>query len=115
MTSGADQVTDEVVRLARQRLRPAKIAAHLNIEIESVYNRLSYARRKGLAVPRFTTSDGGPSGGRALIPEQTLEGLKGHAAKRGMEPRELASLIIVTVVDCGLIDAVLDDGEEIDV
>jgi hypothetical protein len=34
-----------------------------------------------------------------------------HAARRNMHPNCLARLIVETVVDEGIIDAVLDDGE----
>ena len=55
-----------------------------------------------------------PSHGRAiLIPESVLRALRRAAARRGLTPHELARLLVVTVADNGLVDAVLDDAGEI--
>lgn len=51
--------------------------------------------------------------GRAvLVPTDVLDALGPHAAKRGVSVNSLARLIVCTVVDEGMIDAVLDDGAE---
>lgn len=48
--------------------------------------------------------------GRAVIvPVDVLNALSRHAARRNMHVNALARLIITTVVDDGMIDAVLDD------
>ncbi|MBF6560522.1 MAG: hypothetical protein IVW56_09545 [Candidatus Binataceae bacterium] len=49
-------------------------------------------------------------GRTVLFAVDILEALGPHAAKRGMHPNHLARLIVETVVDEGMIDAVLDDG-----
>lgn len=51
--------------------------------------------------------------GRAVIfPVDILNALCPHAARRGIAANSLARLIVTTVVDEGMIDAVLDDNGE---
>ena len=51
--------------------------------------------------------------GRAVIfPADVLAALGPHAARRGIHPNHLARLIVSTVVDENMIDAVLDDNGE---
>lgn len=46
-----------------------------------------------------------------LFPIELLDALAPHAARRGVKVNELARRIVETVVDGGLVDAVLDDRE----
>jgi transcriptional regulator with XRE-family HTH domain len=49
-------------------------------------------------------------GRTVLFPTDVLDSLGPHAAKRNMHPNALARLIVETVVDDDMVDAVLDDG-----
>ncbi|WP_327195940.1 hypothetical protein [Novosphingobium capsulatum] len=51
--------------------------------------------------------------GRTVVfPIDVLDSLGPHAARRCITVNHLARLIVSTVVDEGMIDAVLDDGED---
>jgi hypothetical protein len=45
------------------------------------------------------------------FPVEILDALGPHAARRGMNPNQLARLIVEQVLDDRLVDAVLDDAE----
>lgn len=47
-----------------------------------------------------------------LFPRDVLDALGPHAARRGIHPNSLARRIVETVVEQGLVDAVLDDLEK---
>ncbi len=52
--------------------------------------------------------------GRTLVvPTDVLCALGPHAARRGITVNHLARLILTTVVDEGMVDAVMDDAEDI--
>lgn len=48
-----------------------------------------------------------------LFPIDVLAALGPHAAKRGIHPNHLARLIVSTVIDENMVDAVLDDAEDL--
>lgn len=48
-----------------------------------------------------------------LFPVDVLSALGPAAARRGMHPNHLGRLIVETVVDEDMIDAVLDDGQDV--
>lgn len=53
--------------------------------------------------------------GRAvLFPVDVLAALGPHAARRGIHPNSLARLIVETAVDENMIDAILDDADELE-
>lgn len=53
--------------------------------------------------------------GRAILfPVDVLAALGPHAARRGIHPNSLARLIVSTAVDENMIDAILDDADELE-
>jgi len=48
------------------------------------------------------------------VPIDVLEALEPHAARRNISAETLVGRIIVAVVDSGLVDAVLDDVDQLD-
>jgi hypothetical protein len=106
------QTTEQrVVSLALTGVRPLLIAEEVGCRPQTVYHYLGLARKRGIAIPKFKTGSGW-NGNRFLVAvDPAIKGaLDGPAAARGIDPRELAVLILTTVVDGNLIDAVLDDG-----
>lgn len=101
-----------IIELAEQGMRPMVISELVGLRPQTVYHYLGLARKRGKAIPKFRTGSGW-GGGRFLVPvdPSMKDALAGAAAKRGIDPRELATLILNTVVNSGLIDAVLDDRE----
>lgn len=53
-------------------------------------------------------------GRTVVVPVDVLDALGPHAARRGISTNHLARLIIATVVDEDMIDAVLDDADDAD-
>ena len=53
-------------------------------------------------------------GRTVVVPVDVLNALNPHAARRGIHPNTLARLILCTVVDEDMVDAVLDDAVEIE-
>lgn len=52
------------------------------------------------------------NGRTVVFPIDILEALRPHAEKRNTTPNALARMIVDTVVDEGIIDAVLDDEDQ---
>jgi hypothetical protein len=107
-----DSAESRIIALAEQGMRPIVIAETVGRRPATVYHYLGLARKRGKAIPKFRTGSGW-GGGRFLVPvdPSMKDALAGAAAQRGIDPRELATLILNTVVHAGLIDAVLDDVE----
>jgi hypothetical protein len=103
----------QIIALAEQGMRPCEVAEIVGRRPATVYHYLNLARKRGKAIPKFRTGSGW-GGGRFLVPvdPSMKDALAGAAAQRGIDPRELATLILNTVVNGGLIDAVLDDLDE---
>lgn len=55
-----------------------------------------------------------PLGRAVMVPQDVLNALGPHAAKRNISVNHLARLIVSTVVDEGMIDAVMDDADTLD-
>ncbi|MGV3651048.1 MAG: hypothetical protein ACO1OK_06450, partial [Devosia sp.] len=53
-------------------------------------------------------------GRMVLLPQDLIAALRRPAAKRGVSANQLARMIVEAVSDGKLIDAVLDDAEEVD-
>lgn len=52
------------------------------------------------------------NGRTILFPRDVLDRLGPHAAKRGIHPNSLARMIVEVAVEEGLVDSILDDGDE---
>ena len=102
--------TIQIAELGIQGCRPAKIAEQLGIRVERVYHAFRTARRNGIDVPKYGTTGMRHTETRVKINPALRGVLAPHAATRGLKTGELAQLILRTVAEDGLIDAVLDDG-----
>jgi hypothetical protein len=101
-TLGYPSRTAAVLALRAQKLPTAAIARRLGIEPKTVVALECSADRC-----RQLVADGNQT---VLFSGELLEDLCPHAARRGISVRRLIRLIIETVVDHDLIDAVLDDA-----
>jgi hypothetical protein len=100
-TLGYSSRTEAVLALRQEEVPIAEIAARIGIEPKTVVAlELSGARSRRLAADGSRT---------ILFPPDILRRLEPHAAQRQVSVNELARSIVETVVDEGLIDAVLDD------
>ena len=97
------------VKLAQTGMGVDEIARTLNLTRASVNTYLSVARAWGMEVPgrqkagRFTRID---------LSHPDRVALTAAAEARGLTMAELASKLIAAVVQGGLVDAVLDDGDD---
>ncbi|MFO6448637.1 hypothetical protein ACLBKU_15995 [Erythrobacter sp. NE805] len=99
--------TAAVLGLRQQGLTTRQIANAIGISTSTVT-----ALECGSSRPKRERSDYQYLGRAVLVPTDVLHALGPHAAKRGVSVNGLARLIVCTVVDEGMIDAVLDDGAE---
>ncbi|WP_086733754.1 hypothetical protein [Erythrobacter colymbi] len=99
--------TAAVLGLRQQGLTTAQIGQAIGISSKTVT-----ALECGSSRPKRERSDYEYLGRAVLVPTDVLDALGPHAAKRGISVNGLARLIISTVVDEGMVDAVLDDGAE---
>jgi transcriptional regulator with XRE-family HTH domain len=99
--------TAAVLGLRQQGLNTGQIAQAIGIKPQTVT-----ALECGSSRPQRERSDYQYLGRAVLVPTDVLDALGPHAAKRGISVNNLARLIVSTVVDEGMIDAVLDDGAE---
>lgn len=99
----------EAVDLAKAGVRPARIAAELGLSLQQVYGHISYARRRGEDIPRFSTAGTRQRRGVSLAQEER-DLLAPHAALRHIDVVELAERILSRVIEDNIVDAVLDDG-----
>ncbi len=53
-------------------------------------------------------------GRTVVIPAEVLERLEPHAQRRGITVNALARRIVAIAVDEGMVDAILDDGHEME-
>jgi transcriptional regulator with XRE-family HTH domain len=107
-TLGFASRTAAVLGLRQQGMSTREIARAIGIGVSTVSALEHSSGRKQARRER-------PSevlGRTVVIPIDVLDALGPHAAKRGVHPNSLARLIITTVVDEDMIDAVLDDAAE---
>jgi hypothetical protein len=103
-TLGYASRTDAVIGLRSQHLSTEDIAARIGIEKRTVVAlELSAARSRRRPQSCRTV----------LIPVDVLASLSPHAAKRGIAPNELIRRLIEACIDDKIIDAVLDDAEQV--
>lgn len=90
--------------LRKQGLSNAEIAARIGITAKqaSCFVYRATHKRSGRPYDRRTYN--------VRISRDVIEDLAPHAEKRGLHPHALARLLVATVVDDEMIDAVLDDG-----
>lgn len=96
--------------------KPLTLATEYGVSRSAIYQAIEAARLAGVAVPDFT--DGRPRGERAprasvRVGNKLQAALGQHAARRRIDIATLCRLILNAVADGGLVDAVLDDADEI--
>jgi hypothetical protein len=100
--------TAAVLGLRQQGLSTTQIANALGIE-----NKTVCALELGSSRPRREPSPSTMLGRTVVIPIDVLDALGPHAARRCISVNSLARLIVSTVVDDNMVDAVLDDAESL--
>lgn len=107
-TLGFASRTDAVLALRSQRKSTGEIARLIGIKEKTVLDlEYSAGRRKRQSRPSEEF------GRTVIFPLDLLARLGPHAAKRGIHVNHLARLIVETVADEGIIDAVLDDADAV--
>lgn len=109
-TLGYPNRTEAVLALRGQGLGTAQIAARIGIETKTV-GALEASAARSKARARRPAEEQGRT---VLFPIDVLNGLRRPAEKRRIHPNHLARLIIEAVVDGNLVDAVLDDADDLD-
>lgn len=105
-TLGYPSRTAAVLALRGKGKTTRQIATTIGIDIKTV------AALECSAARTRKTRPAEQLGRTVLFPLDVLESLAPHAAKRCMHPNRLARLIVETVVDEAMIDAVLDDADD---
>lgn len=108
---------ERIVSLALARVPPREIAERLALAPEDVHSAISYARRKGVDIPRFV---GGPRAGHAAprsrgvrIPATHYHVLHDEARRRGLPgPGALVHALLGAICTDRLFDAILSEDEE---
>lgn len=101
--------TDAVISMRSQGLTTRQIGERLCIADNTV-TALEHSSGRS---KRRAARPAEEMGRTVLFPRDILDQLGPHAARRGIHPNSLARLIVATVVDEGMIDAVLDDQEDL--
>ena len=107
-------MTRRIIQLGEEGLSPADIQRELRTaNIRTIYSALSYARRRGADIPRYSGRKKAPTveitPDAVAFPPSVLADMKPAADARGITVEQLARKLIANVVEDGLIDAVLDD------
>ncbi|MEX2630008.1 MAG: hypothetical protein WD341_08730 [Tistlia sp.] len=109
-TLGYPSRTDAVIALRRQGLTTREIAARIGIKATTVV-ALEHSARRSMK----RTARAAEQLGRTLVlPVDVLDRLAPHARRRGVHVNSLARRIVETVVDEKMVDAVLDDADDVD-
>ena len=95
-TLGYPSRTAAALALSAEGASPSEIGARLGVTTSAAHWLLSSGQRRKEA--RVVTLD-----------TETLDALAPAATARGMRPEQLARLVVETVAEHGLVDAVLDD------
>ena len=98
-TLGHPTRTDAVMAMRGEGVAPGAIAATMGISTEAVSAFETYGRRRA-----------GFGNRTCLLPGELLDALRIDAEARGVTANALVRRLIETIVDEGLVDAVLDDG-----
>lgn len=105
-TLGYPTRTAAVHALRGQGLSTRQIADAIGIKVATV-SALECGSGRARAIRPTRPSE--QLGRTVVVPIDVLDALGPHAARRGIHPNNLARLILSTVVDEDMIDAVLDD------
>jgi len=96
------------------------IAKMAGCHTSSVFSVITRARRQGVNIPYLKSGPklgskfpSGTSSPRVYTEKQVMAALAPHAKPRDLTTHELASKILKTVAENNLVDAVLDDAEEL--
>lgn len=104
-TLGYPSRTAAAIALRAAGLSTKEIASRIGVAPATVVSLEISGRRAREARP--------PDGVRLVIPQAVLDALDAPARRRGLTAGRLAVRILRTVVLERLVDAVLDDGEEL--
>jgi len=96
--------TEAAQALIAQGLSRRAIASHFGCSPNTISSLLACAQK------RIYRPNGDAPNRTVLIPTDVLAALAPHALKRGLHANALARLIVETVAEEGMVDAVLDDG-----
>ena len=103
----------DIISRALAGMRPCEIVRELNCAQATVYDYIWKSRAAG--VPIQPSRRGSPKGSMTIIvPPQLRHALLPHADQRGIDPQELAVLILKAVIGGQLVNAVLDDLDQED-
>lgn len=104
-TLGYPSRTDAVLALRAQGLKPAIVAQRIGIPVKTVAALEASANRRGTGSKRPLAT--------IEITVDIREQLRPHARRRDTTVELLATRILQTVAFAELVDAVLDDAEEL--
>lgn len=110
-TLGYPSRTAAIIAMRAERIPTDEIARRIGIEAKTVAAlELSAGRARSRRDPRPHEA----ICRTVLFPVDVLDALGPHAARRGIHPNRLARLIVETVVDENMIDAVMDDADDLE-
>lgn len=107
-TLGFPSRTAAAIALHSAGLSNREIADRMGIEQKNVYSLLA-----GKGAQKRATRPAEQLGRTVLFPNDILVRLGPAAHARGITVNELARRLVETAVDDGLIDGILDDGEDV--
>ncbi|CAN5476794.1 hypothetical protein BH10PSE7_BH10PSE7_15070 [soil metagenome] len=109
-TLGYSSRTEAVLGLRRKGMTTREIASQIGIEEKTVIALESSSGRSKKRAERPAELNGRT----VLFPEDVLDQLLSHAAKRGIHPNTLARRLVETAIDENIIDAILDDAHDLE-
>ena len=96
--------TEAVQALRSQNLPTHEIARRLGVEVKTV----TALEHSGARARRLRPAEA--MGRTVVVPIDVLDALRPQAERRGLSVNALVRLIVETVADEAMVDAVLDDG-----
>ncbi|MGJ8609678.1 MAG: helix-turn-helix domain-containing protein [Octadecabacter sp.] len=104
---------EAIVRAAKSGETPKEIAARLDLKRSIVYGILKNERGNGEDIPSFKGNHGRPVGTMTVtLSLEQINQIKPAATRYRMHPRELAKMVLATVIADNLYEAVLDLDED---
>ena len=107
---------DLILERALDGQRPKLIAQDLSCTITTVYSAIHNARKRGHAIPHYSTGRVPVHGGgeavqeiRFNLPRDAAILLTAEAKRRNLPPSRLAREMITTICDDTMFTAILDD------
>lgn len=95
--AGYPSITAAAAALARQGLGETEIARRLDVKVKTVSTVLYRVQQRGMTL---------------RLPHDAADGLATSAEARGVTLEDLACRVLEAVARDGLLDAVLDDGDD---